>query len=151
MADSSPPPQGGPNYAALRAMGIPIRQSAPVGVGPSREQQKEDAASQANRGSGEKGEEDSETVWDAEKTGDSATPQSGVNYEALRKQGIFLRQSAPPRAGPAPQASRPPPVRLPIFEHLKGKRVILASASPRRKALLAQVGRPAAPVSELRR
>ncbi|KAL2756749.1 hypothetical protein ACRALDRAFT_1075588 [Sodiomyces alcalophilus JCM 7366] len=34
----------------------------------------------------------------------------------------------------------PFPLKLPILEHLKSKRVILASASPRRKALLAQVG-----------
>ncbi|ROT39704.1 septum formation protein Maf [Sodiomyces alkalinus F11] len=45
---------------------------------------------------------------------------------------------------PTPTGSRRPgppfPLKLPILEHLKSKRVILASASPRRKALLAQVG-----------
>ncbi|KUI60482.1 hypothetical protein VP1G_07711 [Cytospora mali] len=56
------------------------------------------------------------------------------NYiQAARDHGIRLRQSAPVRKGPLP-------FELPIITHLKGKRVILASASPRRKALLAQVG-----------
>ncbi|KAK5663721.1 hypothetical protein OQA88_4152 [Cercophora sp. LCS_1] len=47
--------------------------------------------------------------------------------------GIRLRQSAPVRRGPYP-------LELPILTHLKSKRIILASASPRRKALLAQLG-----------
>lgn len=50
-------------------------------------------------------------------------------------QGVKLRQSAPARPGPAP-------FQLPIITHLKSKRVILASSSPRRKALLAQVRKP---------
>ncbi|CAK7243168.1 MAG: hypothetical protein STHCBS139747_004679 [Sporothrix thermara] len=52
-----------------------------------------------------------------------------------------------PAATAAPAASsssgprRPPPtLELPIISHLRSHRVILASASPRRKALLAQVG-----------
>lgn len=53
--------------------------------------------------------------------------------QAAREHGIRLRQSAPIRKGPLP-------FELPIITHLRGKRVILASASPRRKALLAQVG-----------
>ncbi|KUI70220.1 hypothetical protein VM1G_05915 [Cytospora mali] len=53
--------------------------------------------------------------------------------QAAREHGIRLRQSAPVRKGPLP-------FELPIITHLKDKRVILASASPRRKALLAQVG-----------
>lgn len=53
--------------------------------------------------------------------------------QAARDHGIRLRQSAPIRKGPLP-------FELPIITHLRGKRVILASASPRRKALLAQVG-----------
>lgn len=40
------------------------------------------------------------------------------------------------RAGPPP----PPPLSLPILSHLRTHRVILASASPRRRSLLAQVG-----------
>lgn len=52
---------------------------------------------------------------------------------AARAHGIPLRQSAPIKRGPLP-------LELPILTYLKSKRVILASASPRRKALLAQVG-----------
>lgn len=56
------------------------------------------------------------------------------NYiQSARDHGIRLRQSAPVRKGPLP-------FELPIITHLKGKRVILASASPRRRALLSQVG-----------
>jgi len=51
---------------------------------------------------------------------------------AAASHGIRLRQSAPPKKGPLP-------LDLPILSYLKSKRVILASASPRRKALLAQV------------
>ncbi|EEY21258.1 septum formation protein Maf [Verticillium alfalfae VaMs.102] len=39
---------------------------------------------------------------------------------------------------PRPAGTPLPPLKLPIIDHLKSKRVILASASPRRKALLAQ-------------
>ncbi|KAJ2902796.1 hypothetical protein MKZ38_000077 [Zalerion maritima] len=50
--------------------------------------------------------------------------------------------SQPPPPPPLNQAARrgPRPLDLPILTHLKKKRVILASASPRRKALLGQVG-----------
>lgn len=52
---------------------------------------------------------------------------------AAREHGLKLRQSAPPRKGPQP-------FDIPVLQYLKSHRVILASASPRRKALLAQVG-----------
>ena len=52
---------------------------------------------------------------------------------AARSHGIPLRQSAPIKRGPLP-------LELPILTYLKSKRVILASASPRRKALLSQLG-----------
>ncbi|KAI1855637.1 hypothetical protein JX265_006040 [Neoarthrinium moseri] len=52
---------------------------------------------------------------------------------AAREHGIPLRQSAPIRKGPQP-------LDVPIIKYLKTHRVILASASPRRKALLAQLG-----------
>ncbi|KAK4101602.1 class II aaRS and biotin synthetase [Parathielavia hyrcaniae] len=52
---------------------------------------------------------------------------------AARAHGIHLRQSAPIKKGPYP-------LELPILSYLRGKRVILASASPRRKALLTQLG-----------
>ncbi|KAK3330120.1 hypothetical protein B0H66DRAFT_468915 [Apodospora peruviana] len=54
---------------------------------------------------------------------------------AARAHGINLRQSAPIRRGPMA-------LELPILTYLKApeRRVILASASPRRKALLSQLG-----------
>ncbi|KAK4132555.1 class II aaRS and biotin synthetase [Trichocladium antarcticum] len=54
---------------------------------------------------------------------------------AARAHGIPLRQSAPIKKGPYP-------LDLPILTYLRSKRVILASASPRRKALLSQLGLP---------
>ncbi|KAL2161394.1 hypothetical protein VTH06DRAFT_7955 [Thermothelomyces fergusii] len=52
---------------------------------------------------------------------------------ATRAHGVPLRQSAPVRKGPFP-------LELPILSYLRSKRVILASASPRRRALLTQIG-----------
>lgn len=52
---------------------------------------------------------------------------------AAAAHGLPLRQSAPVRKGPLPLS-------LPILDHLRTRRVILASASPRRRALLAQIG-----------
>ncbi|KAH8197416.1 hypothetical protein TruAng_008393 [Truncatella angustata] len=52
---------------------------------------------------------------------------------AAREHGLKLRQSAPPRKSPQP-------FDIPILKYMKTHKVILASASPRRKALLAQVG-----------
>ncbi|PNS17261.1 Maf-like protein [Sphaceloma murrayae] len=52
-------------------------------------------------------------------------------------------EAATEKGGPTPGAPRPRgplPFKLPALEMLKGKRVILASASPRRKQLLAQIG-----------
>ena len=54
---------------------------------------------------------------------------------AARAHGLPLRQSGPIRKGPFP-------LELPILTYLRSKRVILASASPRRKALLGQVSAP---------
>ncbi|KXX82928.1 N-acetylserotonin O-methyltransferase-like protein [Madurella mycetomatis] len=59
---------------------------------------------------------------------------------AARAHGIPIRQSAPIKRGPLP-------LELPILSYLRSKRVILASASPRRKALLAQIGLPDLEVS----
>jgi MAF protein len=52
---------------------------------------------------------------------------------AAREHGIKLRQSGPVRRGPQP-------IQLPILEYLKKHRVVLASASPRRRGLLGQLG-----------
>ena len=46
---------------------------------------------------------------------------------------------APPRPAGPPGRRPIEPLNLPILKHLNSKRVILASASPRRKALLHQV------------
>ncbi len=69
---------------------------------------------------------------------------------AAREHGIPLRQSAPIRKGglppppmqmPMPMPPGPPqPLDLPIIQYMKSHRVILASASPRRRAMLAQLG-----------
>jgi len=66
---------------------------------------------------------------------DLTTPSdSPPNYiTAAATHGIRLRQSAPVKRGPRP-------FELPILTYLKDKRVILASASPRRRALLTQIG-----------
>ncbi|KAH8682199.1 threonyl-tRNA synthetase-like protein [Xylariales sp. PMI_506] len=53
--------------------------------------------------------------------------------EAAREHGIPVRQSGPIRKGPQP-------FDIPILKYLKSHRVILASASPRRRALLGQLG-----------
>jgi hypothetical protein len=52
-----------------------------------------------------------------------------------------LNNSSGPGTAPRPLRKGPLPLELPILQHLKSKRVILASASPRRKALLQQVRR----------
>jgi MAF protein len=67
---------------------------------------------------------------------DLTAPQQEPTPEYIsgpRAHGLRLRQSAPIRRGP-------PPFELPILTYLKSHRTILASASPRRKALLAQLG-----------
>jgi MAF protein len=57
------------------------------------------------------------------------------HIKAAREHSLPIRQSAPPRKGPIS-------LDIPILTYLKSKRVILASASPRRKALLGQVHFP---------
>lgn len=57
------------------------------------------------------------------------------DYEAAIEHGAA---QGPLRPAP-PVRKAPLPLELPILKYLKSRRVILASASPRRKALLAQV------------
>src|SRR5271170_2341858 len=63
------------------------------------------------------------------------------SYEALS-----VPPKAPSSSSSPPQPPRkivlrpPPPLELPSLNFVRGKRVILASASPRRKQLLAQIG-----------
>ncbi|ERS95971.1 septum formation protein [Sporothrix schenckii 1099-18] len=58
---------------------------------------------------------------------------------AAAPDGSAAAASGRPRIVPPPRKP-PPPMDLPILAHLRSRRVILASASPRRKQLLAQVG-----------
>ncbi|CAM1504447.1 Fc.00g020380.m01.CDS01 [Cosmosporella sp. VM-42] len=55
------------------------------------------------------------------------------DYNEVAAQGFAVKPSAPIRKGPLP-------LDIPIIKHLNAKRVVLASASPRRKALLQQIG-----------
>ncbi|KAI1496923.1 hypothetical protein F5X99DRAFT_421736 [Biscogniauxia marginata] len=58
---------------------------------------------------------------------------------------VPIRQRAPSTSTSAPNRRSlppPPPLDLPILRYMRTHRVILASASPRRRALLAQVGLP---------
>jgi septum formation protein len=52
--------------------------------------------------------------------------------------GVAVPNPAPQRPAGGPRA--PLPLNLPALNMIRGKRVILASASPRRRQLLAQVG-----------
>lgn len=60
-----------------------------------------------------------------------AIPEDPPSYEAL---------AVPPQTQPPRRLAKPPPLELPALLLLRGKRVILASASPRRRQLLAQIG-----------
>ena len=53
--------------------------------------------------------------------------------------GLTTQQANPP-SKPPPPLRTPLPLELPILNELRSKRVILASASPRRRQLLAQIG-----------
>ncbi|KAL2423524.1 dTTP/UTP pyrophosphatase [Exophiala dermatitidis] len=57
------------------------------------------------------------------------------SYEALSAPPQVPQPGAPPR-----RLRPPPPLELPALNMLRGKRVILASQSPRRRQLLAQIG-----------
>ena len=64
--------------------------------------------------------------------------------KAARESGIPLRQSGPPplRRPLSMPPGPPQPFELPILQYMRTHRVILASASPRRRAMLAQLGLP---------
>jgi len=62
-------------------------------------------------------------------------------YEAAAAQhGELPTRNGPPPTGAKPLPRGPFPLDIPVLNQLKGKRVILASASPRRKQLLATIG-----------
>ncbi|RYP33484.1 hypothetical protein DL767_004762 [Monosporascus sp. MG133] len=59
---------------------------------------------------------------------------------SAREHGIPLRQSGTPPIRKGGPPSPPQPLELPIIQYMRSHRVILASASPRRRAMLAQLG-----------
>ncbi|KAF8860133.1 acetylserotonin methytransferase-like protein-like protein [Acephala macrosclerotiorum] len=62
-------------------------------------------------------------------------------YDAVAAQhGALPTRNGPPPAGAKPLPRGPFPLDIPVLNQLKGKRIILASASPRRKQLLATIG-----------
>ncbi len=65
---------------------------------------------------------------------------SPPTYEATAAQhGALPMRNGPPPAGAKSLPRGPFPLDIPVLNQLKGKRIILASASPRRKQLLATV------------
>ncbi|KAI0599873.1 Maf-like protein-domain-containing protein [Biscogniauxia sp. FL1348] len=72
------------------------------------------------------------SVGEHKRSGSSATTLSMRQRESSGTVPAPNRRSMPP----------PPPMDLPILRFMRTHRVILASASPRRRALLAQVGLP---------
>ncbi|KAB2106209.1 hypothetical protein AG0111_0g5470 [Alternaria gaisen] len=63
------------------------------------------------------------------------------SYEDARKSPLPHNRSASGAPlGKRPPPGPPPPLNLPALNELRGSRVVLASASPRRRQLLAQIG-----------
>jgi hypothetical protein len=61
-------------------------------------------------------------------------------YEAAAIQhGALPERNGPPTAGAKPLPRGPFPLDIPVLNQLRGKRIILASASPRRKQILSTV------------
>lgn len=81
------------------------------------------------------------TMADIKPGPDTAEPDLPPSYDETNAAAAPL----PQRSKPPPQQPllRPPlPLEIPALAALRGKRIILASASPRRKQLLAQVRVP---------
>lgn len=75
---------------------------------------------------------------------DTAEPDLPPSYDETNAVAAAAAP-LPPRSKPPPQQPllRPPlPLEIPALAALRGKRIVLASASPRRKQLLAQVRVP---------
>lgn len=66
---------------------------------------------------------------------------SPPSYDAATTQhGALPARNGPPTPGSKPPLPRGPfPLDIPVLNQLRGKRVILASASPRRKQILSSV------------
>jgi hypothetical protein len=68
---------------------------------------------------------------------------SPPSYEAVAIQhGALPARNGPPTPGAKPLPRGPFPLDIPVLNQLRGKRVILASASPRRKQILSSVHFP---------
>ena len=83
----------------------------------------------------------------SEKLGPLAGEYSKIalpTYEAAAIQhGALPSRNGPPTPGSNPLPRGPFPLDIPVLDQLRGKRVILASASPRRKQILSTVFSPA--------
>ncbi|KAJ1327546.1 nucleoside triphosphate pyrophosphatase [Microdochium nivale] len=75
-----------------------------------------------------------------------STTSPSYDNTAREHSNLPLRQPTgrgPPGGGHARRGSIPPaPLELPVLKYMKTHRVILASASPRRRAMFAQIGMP---------
>jgi len=70
-----------------------------------------------------------------------ANTEEPVDAPPTYESAAVQHGAAPSEKGPRPPLPRGPfPLDIPVFQQLKGKRIILASASPGRKQLLAQIG-----------
>ncbi|PQE28032.1 hypothetical protein CJF32_00005790 [Rutstroemia sp. NJR-2017a WRK4] len=69
-------------------------------------------------------------------TSDPTDPPPKYDSAAVQHGALPAR----PRAGTNTKPRGPFPLDIPVLNHLKGKRVILASASPRRKQILGSIG-----------
>lgn len=74
-------------------------------------------------------------MTDIKRATDMAEPDLPPAYDETNPPATPLAHSKPPQ----PLLRPPLPLELPALALLRGKRIILASASPRRKQLLAQV------------
>ncbi|BFZ64049.1 hypothetical protein YB2330_005187 [Saitoella coloradoensis] len=70
-------------------------------------------------------------------SGGNKSPEQPSSFA---RSSIEKRDPDAPPAYDAPVGEQYPPLDTSLYRHLRGKRIILASASPRRRALLAQMG-----------
>lgn len=81
---------------------------------------------------------------------EAAPTEPPPSYDSVDKQPAPVSGGAPAPSRPG-QPRAPLPLELAALSNLRGKRVILASGSPRRRQLLAQVGRTPFPSFPRRR
>ncbi|KAK2627477.1 hypothetical protein QTJ16_003443 [Diplocarpon rosae] len=71
-------------------------------------------------------------------TGEAATSYDAAAAQAAQHGALPTRSGPPPEGKPVPRG--PFPLDIPVLTQLRGKRMILASASPRRKQILSNIG-----------